>query len=73
VRDYAARYQGIYENLFPQMQRRVDWSGEVMTTVEADRRALLPAGELQKRQVWRDKRLMALLAHKRGQAKKDQG
>ena len=69
MRDYAARYQGIYENLFAQMQRRVDWSGEVMKTVEADRRALLPAGELQNRQVWRDKRLMALLAHKRGQAK----
>jgi len=71
VRDYAERYQGIYENLFAQMQRRVDWSGEVMSRVEADRRALLPAGELQKRQVWRDRRLMALLAHKRGQAKKD--
>ena len=73
VRDYAERYQGIYENLFPQMQRRVDWSGEVMDRVEADRRALLPAGDLQKRQVWRDKLLMALLAHKRGQAKKDLG
>jgi len=73
VRDYAARYQGIYENLFAQMQRRVDWTGEVMKTVEADRRALLPVGELQKRQMWRDKRLMALLAHKRGQAKAELG
>ena len=69
VRDYAERYQGIYKNLFGQMQRRVDWSGEVMGRVEAERRALLPASELQRRQVWRDKRLMALLAHKRGQAK----
>ena len=51
------------------MQRRVDWSGEVMGRVEAERRALLPAEQLQKRQVWRDKRLMALLTHKRGQAK----
>lgn len=73
VRDYAERYQGIYENLFPQMQRRVDWTGEVMGQVEADRRALLPAEQLQKRQVWRDKRLMALLAHKRGQAKSELG
>lgn len=69
VRDYAERYQGIYENLFQQMQRRVDWSGEVMGRIEAERRALLPAEQLQKRQMWRDKRLMALLAHKRGQAK----
>lgn len=73
VRDYAQRYQGIYENLFHQMQRRVDWTGEVMKTVEADRRALLPAEQLQRRQVWRDKRLMALLAHKRGQAKSELG
>lgn len=69
VRDYAERYQGIYENLFPQMQRRVDWTGEVMDTVESERRKLLPAGQLQDRQVWRDKRLMALAAHKRRAAK----
>ena len=65
VRDYAERYQGIYENLFPQMQRRVDWTGEVMDAVETDRRKRLPAGELQQRQVWRDKQLMMLAAHKR--------
>lgn len=73
VRDYAQRYQGIYENLFAQMQRRVDWAGEVMGRVEAERRALLPVGELPKRQVWRDRRLMALLAHKRQQAKSERG
>ena len=38
VRDYVERYQGIYSNIFPQMQRRVDWAGAVMETVEADRR-----------------------------------
>jgi L-gulonate 3-dehydrogenase len=65
VRDYAERYQNIYENLFPQMQRRVDWTGPVMDTVEPERRKLLPAENLQDRQVWRDKRLMALTAHKR--------
>lgn len=73
VRDYAERYQGIYENLFGQMQRRVDWTGEVMKAVEAERRTLLPAEHLQMRQVWRDKRLMALLAHKRGQAANETG
>jgi len=69
VRDYAERYQGIYENLFPQMQRRVDWVGPVMDQVEPERRKLLPATKLQERQVWRDKRLMALAAHKRRAAK----
>jgi 3-hydroxyacyl-CoA dehydrogenase len=69
VRDYAERYQGIYENLFPQMQRRVDWTGKVMDVIEPERRKHTPAEKLQTRQMWRDKRLMALAAHKKRAAK----
>ena len=69
IRDYCERYQGIYSNIFPQMQRRVDWSGEVMTMVEPERRKKVPAEKLRERQIWRDKRLMALAAHKRKAAK----
>jgi 3-hydroxyacyl-CoA dehydrogenase len=65
VRDYVERYQHMYEEMFPQMQRRVDWAGPVLEGVERDRRAALPAAALQGRQVWRDRRLMALAAHKR--------
>jgi L-gulonate 3-dehydrogenase len=65
VRDYVERYQGIYENLFSQMQRRVDWAGPVLETVETDRRKRLPADRLAERQLWRDRRLMALAAHKK--------
>lgn len=65
VRDYAERYQGIYSGIFPSVQRRVDWTGPVMDTVETGRRARLAADELVSRQTWRDRRLMALLAHKR--------
>lgn len=65
VRDYVERYQAIYSNIFPQMLRRVDWAGEVMESVEADRRKHLPREKLGERQVWRDRRLMALAAHKR--------
>ena len=65
VRDYVVRYQQIYERLFPSMQRRVDWAGSVLGTVESERRAQLPEADLQKRQAWRDRRLMALAAHKR--------
>ncbi|MER9427355.1 3-hydroxyacyl-CoA dehydrogenase [Mesorhizobium sp. M0408] len=65
VRDYVERYQTIYSNIFPQMLRRVDWAGEVMETVEAERRKRLPREELSERQVWRDRRLMALAAHKK--------
>jgi L-gulonate 3-dehydrogenase len=65
IREYCERYQSIYANIFPQMQRRVDWAGTVMDKIEPDRRQKLPADELQQRQLWRDRRLMALAAHKR--------
>jgi L-gulonate 3-dehydrogenase len=65
VRDYVERYQGIYSNLFAQMQRRVDWAGPVLADIERQRRAKLPADQLAERQKWRDRRLMALAAHKR--------
>jgi 3-hydroxyacyl-CoA dehydrogenase len=69
VRDYVERYQSIYERLFPQMQRRVDWAGEVLQTVEGERRSRLPETDFGKRLMWRDRRLMALAAHKRRAAK----
>ncbi len=69
IRDYVLRYQGIYERLFPSMQRRVDWAGPVLEAAEADRRKRLPAAKLGERALWRDRRLMALLAHKRKASK----
>jgi L-gulonate 3-dehydrogenase len=65
IRDYVERYQSIYERISPTQWRRTDWAGPVLGEVEADRRSRLPAERLQERQVWRDRRLMALAAHKR--------
>jgi 3-hydroxyacyl-CoA dehydrogenase len=65
VRDYADRYQGIYSRIFPSTQWRADWSGPVMDTIEPERRQLLSADSLAERQAWRDRRLIALAAHKR--------
>ena len=65
VRDYVLRYQSIYAGLAPSQWRRVDWAGPVLAAVEADRAARLPRADLAQRQVWRDRRLMALAAHKR--------
>jgi L-gulonate 3-dehydrogenase len=65
VRDYAQRYQSMYADIFPTVQWRADWTGPVIETVEAERRAALPASRLGERQAWRDRRLMALAAHKR--------
>jgi 3-hydroxyacyl-CoA dehydrogenase len=72
VRDYVRRYQNIYERLFPQMQRRVDWAGPVLDIIEKDRRRRTPREAMQQRLRWRDRRLMALAAHKR-QAALDMG
>jgi L-gulonate 3-dehydrogenase len=69
VRDYVVRYQQIYERQFLSMQRRVDWAGPVLATVEGERRRALAADELPARQAWRDRRLMALAAHKRRAAR----
>ena len=65
VRDYADRYQGIYSGIFQSTQWRADWSGPVMDKVESERRERLAADDLGERQAWRDRRLIALAAHKR--------
>lgn len=65
VADYVDRYQSIYANIFKQVGHRVDWAGDVLETVENDRRKRLNKSDLENRQQWRDRRLMALVAHKR--------
>jgi 3-hydroxyacyl-CoA dehydrogenase len=65
VRDYVERYHGLFEQLFSQMQRRADWKGEVLDRIESERRSLVPREKLAERTLWRDRRLMALAAHKR--------
>lgn len=65
VSDYVRRYQDLYTSLLASMQRPVDRAGPVLETVERQRRERLPESELAARQRWRDRRLMALAAHKR--------
>lgn len=67
VRDYATRYQGMFANMFEQMKTRVNWAGPVLDEIESDRRKRLASDKLEERQKWRDRRLMALAAHKRAQ------
>ncbi len=69
VRDYVERYGALYKHLHSTAQGRADWSGPVLDTIEAERRKRLPAAKLQDRQAWRDRRLMALAAHKRRAAR----
>lgn len=64
VADYISRYQGIYVRLHPSQTRRVDWES-VSDQLVSERNRQLPREKLAERQSWRDRRLMALLAHKR--------
>jgi 3-hydroxyacyl-CoA dehydrogenase len=65
VVDYMARYEGLYQNLWQTQQHIVDWAGPLSARIEAERRKELPAAKLADRATWRDRRLMALVAHKR--------
>lgn len=65
VRDYVERYEPIYRRIHPSTLRRAEWLGPVMERIEGERRARLPKEGLAGRQAWRDRRLMALAAHKR--------
>ncbi len=66
VADYCARYGDLYAQLQAEMQPRA-WSQELIDKLTTVRRAELPANMLTVRQEWRDRRLMALLAHKAAQ------
>ncbi len=65
ARDYAERYEDLYKNLWETQQHIVPWSGEVIDEIEKDLTASLPRERLAERQRWRDRRLMALIAHQR--------
>ncbi|MFK5978832.1 MAG: 3-hydroxyacyl-CoA dehydrogenase [Rhizobiaceae bacterium] len=72
IRDYAERYEQIYIPIFEQSNWRADWRGPVMDKIEKDRRERLPKDKLGERAVWRDKNLIALIAHK-NRTKKELG
>jgi L-gulonate 3-dehydrogenase len=61
--DYCERYGSLYAELQKQMTPRV-WDTALIDQLHSARRAELPANMQGVRQEWRDRRLMALLAHK---------
>src|SRR5262249_42397234 len=63
VRDYVARYGPAFARL-AEGAKPIPWTGALLDQVEAERRAALPAAALAARPAWRDRRLMALAAHK---------
>ena len=67
VVDYARRYGPTYREV-AHGQLPNDWDSGVLASIEAERRAVLPADQLAERARWRDNRLMALVAHQRKQS-----
>lgn len=67
VDDYAQRLSGLYHNVALSRTRPEQWSDELVERVRQERRTILPQDELRQRADWRDRRLMALVAHRRAQ------
>jgi 3-hydroxyacyl-CoA dehydrogenase len=69
IGDYLTRYGALFRNLDAGIRAATPWSDRVVGTLDAEQRAAAPADRLAALQAWRDRRLMALLVHKRAQAK----
>ena len=61
--DYCNRYGPLYAKMQEQMTP-LEWDAALVNRLHDARRAELPANMQEVRQEWRDRRLMALLAHK---------
>jgi 3-hydroxyacyl-CoA dehydrogenase len=71
VADYAERYGAMYRTIMAESEP-FEWSPATTARLDAERRAVLPRERIEERSRWRDRRLMALLAHRRVlAAKKD--
>lgn len=64
--DYCHRYGPLYAKMQQQM-KPLEWDAALVNRLHDARRADLPVNMQPVRQEWRDRRLMALLAHKAGQ------
>jgi len=64
IGDYIRRYGSMYYEMAQTQSAPREWDEAVSSRVERQRRLLLSEDRLQARQAWRDRRLMALAAHK---------
>ncbi len=64
VRDYADRLGNLYLSIAQSRTEPKAWDDGLIKRVEKERRESLPLADLPSRCIWRDRRLMALAAHK---------
>ena len=65
VADYIKRYGPLYQSIEQSAGQPLDWGEALTDSIERARRERLAEGDLAERCEWRDRRLMALAAHKR--------
>lgn len=65
VTDYAERLSPLYHSVAESRSNPRQWSPELIEKVNAERREALALADLPERCQWRDRRLMALVAHLR--------
>ena len=70
VPDYAQRYGPVLYGMMKDVKLE-PWDDKLIAKVNAERRKLMPQEKHAEREAWRDRRLMALVAHKRAMAKKN--
>ncbi len=73
IADYLRRYGPAYHEMATSAGAGAPqaWSAELIARIETERRAAQPMTGLGERETWRDRRLMALLVHKRKAARAD--
>ena len=70
VSDYAARYGPVLYGMMKDVKHE-PWDDKLVAKIEGARRKLMPQGQHAEREAWRDRRLMALVAHKRSMEPRD--
>ncbi|MGH6680740.1 MAG: 3-hydroxyacyl-CoA dehydrogenase family protein, partial [Bradyrhizobium sp.] len=65
IADYAKRLGPLYHGIALSRRNPASWSEQLIQKAEGERREKLPASKLGERSTWRDRNLMALVAHKR--------
>jgi L-gulonate 3-dehydrogenase len=69
VSDYAERYGPVLYGMMKDVKHQ-PWDDKLVAKIEAERRKIMPQAKHAEREAWRDRRLMALIAHKRDANKK---
>lgn len=68
IPDYAKRYGPVLYSMMKDI-RPESWDDALVAKVQAERRKIMPQDRHAEREAWRDRRLMALVAHKRNAEK----